>query len=126
MPASGEQAALSLNGITLMTPGGGVNAGETGSTEQSTTRIPADWASSVMEARLSSIMSRVDGPVLPAMSFVPARIATADGFSMPYSFPDHSSGPFGDDLAGEWMSADEVFHYLSEYGLGWKDIHASR
>ena len=39
VPASGEQAALSLNGITLMSPGGGVNAGETGSTEQAANNL---------------------------------------------------------------------------------------
>lgn len=55
------------------------------------------------------------------------EISTSQGALIKHEFPPgSSSGPFGDDLAGEWMSADEVFHYLSEYGLGWKDIHASR
>lgn len=35
LPATGQQADMALPGITLMTPAGGVNAGETGSTAQS-------------------------------------------------------------------------------------------
>lgn len=42
-----------------------------------------------------------------------------------YSFPAHSAGPFGDDIAGEWMNADDLFHALAAKGLGWKDIHAT-
>ena len=42
-----------------------------------------------------------------------------------YSFPAHSAGPFGDDIAGEWMNADDLFHVLAKEGLGWKDIHAT-
>ena len=43
-----------------------------------------------------------------------------------YSFPFHSAGPFGNDVDGEWMTADNFFHVLAAEGLGWKDIHASR
>jgi FkbM family methyltransferase len=43
----------------------------------------------------------------------------------PYSFPAHSAGPFGDDIAGEWMNADDLFEVLAKEGLGWKDIHAT-
>ncbi len=42
-----------------------------------------------------------------------------------YSFPPHSAGPFGEDIAGEWMNADDLFHVLSTKKLGWKDIHAT-
>lgn len=42
-----------------------------------------------------------------------------------YSFPPHSAGPFGEDIAGEWMNADDLFHVLAAKGLGWKDIHAT-
>lgn len=42
-----------------------------------------------------------------------------------YSFPAHSAGPFGEDVAGEWMNADDLFHLLAEKKLGWKDIHAT-
>jgi len=42
-----------------------------------------------------------------------------------YSFPRHSAGPFGDDVAGEWMNAEDLFYALAEAKLGWKDIHAT-
>ena len=43
-----------------------------------------------------------------------------------YSFPPHAAGPFGNDVDGKWMAADNFFHVLALEGLGWKDIHASR
>ena len=42
-----------------------------------------------------------------------------------YSFPLHSAGPFGEDVAGEWMTANNFFRLLAFEGLGWKDIHAT-
>ncbi|MFP5236734.1 MAG: FkbM family methyltransferase [Acidobacteriota bacterium] len=42
-----------------------------------------------------------------------------------YSFPPHSAGPFGEDVAGDWLSADDLFERLADQGLGWKDIHAT-
>jgi FkbM family methyltransferase len=42
-----------------------------------------------------------------------------------YSFPYDSAGPFGDDIAGEWMTAENFFRLLAFEGLGWKDIHAT-
>jgi len=42
-----------------------------------------------------------------------------------YSFPRHSSGPFGDDIPGHWMTADNFFRLLAFVNLGWKDIHAT-
>jgi FkbM family methyltransferase len=42
-----------------------------------------------------------------------------------YSFPFHSAGPFGNDIDGEWMAADNFFRLLAFAGLGWKDIHAT-
>ena len=42
-----------------------------------------------------------------------------------YSFPHHSAGPFGNDVDGNWMTADNFFRLLAFEGLGWKDIHAS-
>ena len=42
-----------------------------------------------------------------------------------YSFPDHSSGPFGNDISGPWMTQENFFRFLAFSGLGWKDIHAS-
>lgn len=48
-----------------------------------------------------------------------------DGGEEVYSFPKHSAGPFGDDIEGDWMNADDLFAVLAEAGLGWKDIHAT-
>lgn len=42
-----------------------------------------------------------------------------------YSFPDHSAGPFGEDIATPWMESNDFFRFLALEGLGWKDIHAT-
>jgi FkbM family methyltransferase len=54
-----------------------------------------------------------------------ATIATAGG-PRPWSFPEHSAGPFGEDIAGPWMTRNNFFRVLAFAGLGWRDIHASR
>lgn len=54
-----------------------------------------------------------------------AMIKTAQG-ERQYSFPEHSAGPFGEDIAGPWMTRNNFFRVLSYAGLGWRDIHASR
>ena len=43
-----------------------------------------------------------------------------------YGFPDHSAGPFGEDIRERWDDADSFLHTLSSARLGWKDIHASK
>lgn len=43
-----------------------------------------------------------------------------------YGFAYHSSGPFGDDIKGKWLNANDFFERLAENGLGWKDIHAKK
>jgi FkbM family methyltransferase len=54
-------------------------------------------------------------------------IRTVEGALLEHKFPaGTSAGPFGDDLPGSRMGAEEVFCYLREHGLGWKDIHAFR
>ena len=42
-----------------------------------------------------------------------------------FEFPMYSSGPFGEDLKDSWMTPENFFLYLSNEGLGWKDIHAT-
>jgi FkbM family methyltransferase len=42
------------------------------------------------------------------------------------SFPWHAAGPFGNDIDGKWMTADNFLRLLALEGLGWKDIHATR
>ncbi|MFZ2106739.1 MAG: hypothetical protein WAV18_15435, partial [Roseiarcus sp.] len=48
-----------------------------------------------------------------------------DGVREFYSFPYDSAGPFGKDIDGEWMTADNFFLLLALEGLGWRDIHAT-
>jgi len=50
---------------------------------------------------------------------------TKDGVREFYSFPYDSAGPFGEDIDGEWMIADNFFLLLALEGLGWRDIHAT-
>ncbi|HTU33700.1 MAG TPA: FkbM family methyltransferase [Candidatus Acidoferrum sp.] len=52
------------------------------------------------------------------------KISVDDGSEI-YSFPSHSAGPFGEDIAGEWMNADDLFEVLAKKGMGWRDIHAT-
>ncbi|HYZ60858.1 MAG TPA: FkbM family methyltransferase [Acetobacteraceae bacterium] len=52
----------------------------------------------------------------------PIRSSNGEGT---YSFPHHSAGPFGEDIPGGWMAADNFFRLLALEGLGWKDIHAT-
>jgi FkbM family methyltransferase len=66
----------------------------------------------------------VDGPSIPAV-YGRHTIATARG-PVPYSFPDHSAGPFGDDIPGQWQTPAAFLHTLAHHDLGWKDIHVSR
>jgi len=42
-----------------------------------------------------------------------------------FSFKQHSSGPFGDDIAGEWMDKRIFLDYFLLKRFGWKDIHAT-
>jgi len=51
-------------------------------------------------------------------------IKTSNGLE-PYSFPHHSAGPFGEDIDGEWMTANNFLPLLAFERLGWKDIHAT-
>jgi FkbM family methyltransferase len=48
-----------------------------------------------------------------------------DGRIERFSFPPHSAGPFGDDIKGEWLTAENCMRLLSYRGLGWKDLHAT-
>jgi FkbM family methyltransferase len=42
-----------------------------------------------------------------------------------YSFPFHSAGPFGADIAGRWIGAESFSTVLLFEKPGWKDIHAT-
>lgn len=43
-----------------------------------------------------------------------------------YEFSVHSSGPWGGDIPGPWLSRFGVSLYLFLTGPGWKDVHVSR
>jgi FkbM family methyltransferase len=51
-------------------------------------------------------------------------IAVGEGKEV-YSFAAHSAGPFGEDIPGEWMNADDLFLSLAARKMGWRDIHAT-
>ena len=42
-----------------------------------------------------------------------------------HDFPDHSSGPFGDDIPGEWLSGNRFLRTFAVEGFGWVDLHCS-
>jgi len=42
-----------------------------------------------------------------------------------FTFPAHSAGPFGDDIAGGWFDSGDLFRILGYIGMGWRDIHAT-
>src|SRR6185503_11308930 len=60
-------------------PAGGTALSLIGVSAQRITLMLCAWASSVIAMKFCSIISSVVGPVLRAMSFVPARITTAAG-----------------------------------------------
>jgi hypothetical protein len=51
-------------------------------------------------------------------------IATLDGQMLRYQFQPYSSGPFGDDVPGDWMTPAETMRQLDRFGFGWVDIQA--
>lgn len=51
--------------------------------------------------------------------------ANEPGKQVRYSFPFHSAGPFGEEVDGEWLTADNFLRVLALAGLGWVDIHAT-
>lgn len=56
------------------------------------------------------------------------EIQTIDGARLPYLFPRHSAGPFGDDLDDAWLNAEAMtMQWLGRrafLGRGWVDVHA--
>jgi FkbM family methyltransferase len=65
----------------------------------------------------------VDGPTVHT-KYANHKIKTIAGEQV-YSFPQYSSGPFGEDIVNPWMTVDSFFYYLASERLGWKDIHAT-
>ncbi len=67
----------------------------------------------------------VDGYSVSSMYADRVFAAEKGGDPIRYSFPFHSAGPFGNDVDGEWQTADDFLRVLALEGLGWKDIHAT-
>ena len=65
----------------------------------------------------------VDGPSV-SRKYRHHRIAVGSTFEE-YSFPNHSAGPYGEDLPGEWMTAEDFLKVIALKGPGHWDIHAS-
>ena len=65
----------------------------------------------------------VDGPSIPH-TYGRHTIRTTSG-AEEHAFPDHSAGPFGNDINGGWEGPESFFRTLASAGLGWKDIHVS-
>jgi hypothetical protein len=53
-------------------------------------------------------------------------IARSGGRRTKFSFREHSSGPFGEDIPGPWIDKTALLDELLKAGLGWRDIHAMR
>ena len=41
------------------------------------------------------------------------------------NFDIHSSGPYGDDIPGDYYDKNSILNYFLNKGFGWKDIHCS-
>lgn len=65
----------------------------------------------------------VDGMTV-VKKFADWPITTSRGVER-YSFPNHSAGPFGEDIPGPWICADKMFYLLGRERLGWRDLHAT-
>ena len=67
----------------------------------------------------------VVGKTIP-QTFRDQELRALDGSCFRHEFSPISSGPFGDDLPGEWLDKDQMLRQLLAIGLGWVDLHARR
>lgn len=51
------------------------------------------------------------------------EIIDKNGEKVIKSFDVHSSGPYGDDIPGNYYDKNSLVPYILNNGLGWKDIH---
>lgn len=59
-----------------------------------------------------------------AEAFGRRTVRCIDGSTIDYEFGYESSGPYGDDLPGPWLTEHEAFNGLASSGLDWVDVHA--
>jgi FkbM family methyltransferase len=67
----------------------------------------------------------VVGKTIP-QTFRDRDLRALDGSVFRHEFSPISSGPFGEDIPGEWLDKDQALRRLLEVGLGWVDLHAWR
>jgi FkbM family methyltransferase len=67
----------------------------------------------------------VEGKTIP-QTFRGRALRALDGAEFHHEFSPVSSGPFGEDLPGDWLDKNEVLRQLLGMGLGWVDLHARR
>ena len=53
------------------------------------------------------------------------EITTKNNNKKIINFDVHSSGPYADDIPGDYYSKTSILPYFLNRGLGWKDIHCS-
>ena len=53
------------------------------------------------------------------------EITTKNNNKKIINFDIHSSGPYADDIPGDYYSKTSILPYFLNKGLGWKDIHCS-
>lgn len=68
----------------------------------------------------------VEGRFVDSEFYAALGAIDADGAIHHHRFGHGDCGPFGDDIPGPWMTSQDVFAYLAEHGVGWKDLHATR
>ena len=67
----------------------------------------------------------VRGKDIPC-EFRGCEVRSLDGKVLQHEFSPQSSGPFADDLPGDWLTKTQTLDRLLEVGLGWVDLHATR
>ena len=53
------------------------------------------------------------------------EITTKDNNKKIINFDKHSSGPFGDDIPGDYYDKNSILPFFLNNGFGWKDVHCS-
>jgi FkbM family methyltransferase len=53
------------------------------------------------------------------------KITTKDNNKKIINFDKHSSGPYGDDIPGDYYDKNSILPFFLNNGLGWIDVHCS-
>ena len=56
--------------------------------------------------------------------FANHEIRLLNGETVPFGFKHNSSGPFGEDLPGRWLTKEYVLNQFSSREHTWQDVHA--